>query len=225
MKPWWKVGLGVYERFASSAVAYHFLEGARMMSKSRPCHCRHFFPGVTYLCLHRTLVHMITRTLTYPSDWPAFLGVRQMEYAAESRFEAKRRLGPPHKPGPREWVAATHADHMSQVVDAIRRPPTVVTYSALPMAAVRPEDMASQNALAMRVAMRLLALCCPCSMPGATREDVNKLAARYQAWWKGRDPPLEQDIYKLCVNKCWMEIILASVVDAAHHIINVHIGR
>ena len=123
LRPWYDEGLRMYERFAASAVAYHFLEAARMMSKSRADHKHHFLSGVTYLCLHRLTVHMMLRTLTWPDDWPPMRPRRHMEMACEARFEATRRLGPAYKPSAREWISATQVDVVSQVWKALKHGP------------------------------------------------------------------------------------------------------
>ena len=39
-----------------------------------------------------------------------------------------------------------------------------------------------QNNLAISIAMRMLALCCPRALPNATRQNVKDLIVRYEAW-------------------------------------------
>ena len=132
-----------------------------------------------------------------------------MEIACEGRFEAKRRLGPPYKPGCKEWATATNIDHVSQVVKALRESrvqKTSASVSDTPASvsdtsntkgvqrnAIPHEKVAAENETAMIVAMRLLALCCPTTMPGATREHVENLMGRYRDWWKGREGPMEEE--------------------------------
>ena len=123
LRPWYDEGLLMYTRFGTSAVAYHFLEAARMMSKRREDHMHHFFSGVTYLCIHRLTIHMMLRTLTWPEDWPPMRPRRHMEMACEARFEATRRMGPSYKPSTKEWIAATQSDVITQVHKALQRGP------------------------------------------------------------------------------------------------------
>ena len=194
LRPWYDEEMTMYERFGASAVAYHFLEAARMMSKRRADHMNHFLSGVTYLCIHRLTIHMLLRTLTWPEDWPPCRSRRQMEMACEARFEATRRMGPDYKPSAKEWISSTQIDVISQACNAFRNGPEEHDFPAAGAKALPKEKVAEENALAIQVAMRLLVLCCPVSMPGATIQHVQDLTAQYHAWWKGQQPPTEQDL-------------------------------
>ena len=194
MRPWWAPQLGPYERFHFSAIAYHFFEGARMLAAEAGNMRKRFLAGLTYLCIHRTLIHQIFRTKYWPEDWPKYVGLRQIEWFAEMRFEQKRRLGPPHNQGAREWIISTWQDLAVQLqkLDAARKliklalqdsaaeasagastpvlgsstpqPQSLTRVQQKPIASVAKEDIAAQNQLAMKIAMRLLAFCCPRSL-------------------------------------------------------------
>ena len=195
LRPWYDEGLSMTRRFDTSAVAYHFLEAARMMSKRREDHMHHFFSGVTYLCIHRLTIHMMLRTLTWSEDWPPMRPRRHMEMACETRFEATRRMGPTYKPSTKEWIAATQLDVITQVYKAVQQGPEEHGFPAAGSKKMPKEKVAKANELAIHIAMRLLALCCPVSMPEATDKHVQNLTAQYKAWWKGRTPPMEEDLF------------------------------
>ena len=44
------------------------------------------------------------------------------------------------------------------------------------------QEAVEQNNLAISIAMRMLALCCPRALPNATRQNVKDLIVRYEAW-------------------------------------------
>ena len=196
MKPWWSKNMEVMQRFICSAVPFHFYEGARMLNASSDNPRRRFFHGATYLCIHRTLVHQMLRTMHWPEDWPPYNGRRQVEYFGEMRFEAKRRLGPPHGMAAKDFVTATNADHAAQVAkafDAIGGASDARAATKKAHARLSEKEASEQNMLAIRIAMRLLALCCPAAMPNATREGVRSLVEQYKAWCEKRQPALEDD--------------------------------
>jgi len=53
------------------------------------------------------------------------------------------------------------------------------------------QEATQQNSLAIHIAMRLLALCCPIAMPKATQESVRALTEQYKDWCKQHHPLLQ----------------------------------
>ena len=185
MKPWWSTRLGTMERFHCASVPFHFFEAARMFNASRLLARQHYFAGITYRLIRRSNVHQILRTLYWPNDWPAYNGNRQVEWYGEMRFESQRRLGRKMNLSAADFDFAMEIDNASQTRRALQHEPVASTAAqANRYNHLTKEEAVEQNNLAILVAMRLLALCCPNDMPKATLQNVKDLVERSHAWCK-----------------------------------------
>ena len=141
-----------------------------------------FIHPIVYLPIHRNLVHSVLKDLTWPLGVP-YVGACHTEYFIEMRMEAKRRLGPPHGQAPSNWITPTHMDHTAQIKKAEKDTPEIAAESFCEP--LTPEDIDSTNAIARRMVVKLLALCCPGSMPGYTLlQQVPTLERPYQNFEK-----------------------------------------
>ena len=73
-------------RLMNNLMAYHFWAAARFWHKTKGDKNAFIHP-ITYLSLHRKLVHLILKDITWPADVP-YVGARHTEYFIEMRMEA-----------------------------------------------------------------------------------------------------------------------------------------
>ena len=170
-------------RVVHNLVPYHFFEAARMLNTTREEMSKQtFLHPITYLCVHRMLVHNLLKDASWPSTWPPYVGARMTEYFAEMQMECKRRLGPAHGQGCSDWITSTHINHRSQIARAETGHPHRPRERECPEV-LTPEELKRASTIGISVAIQLLALCCPQTIPSTSlKAQVPLLTQQYKNW-------------------------------------------
>ena len=142
-----------------------------------------------------TLLHHVRRCLHRPNDWPPCMGKREIEWYGEMRFETQRRLGPRRGMSGGDFALAIDVDVSLQISRALESPapPSASPAARTTYNQVVDDEIGPQNSLAIQIAMRLLALCCPRSMPLGTKTHVKDLIHKYTAWSESHDLDSEDE--------------------------------
>ena len=185
-------------RLLHNLIPYHFLEICRMDNKTRPGRDQStYVHPITYLCLHRHLVHNILKDTTRPASWPPYVGARETEYFAECQFEAKRRHGPPHGLGCSNWITSTHVNHRAQLENIAKQKEPGELLEA-PKQSLSMEEKTRISNLAMQTAAKLFVLCCPRTMPQTVvNQSMTLTLRRYRNWCSAKqNVPMEEEGYQ-----------------------------
>ena len=111
-----------------------------------------------------------------------YVGARMTEYFAEMQMECKRRLGPAHGQGCSDWITSTHINHRSQIARAETGHPHRPRERECPEV-LTPEELKRASTIGISVAIQLLALCCPQTIPSTSLSaQVPLLTQQYKNW-------------------------------------------